>query len=119
MQYSKPMIDLILELRRRVPSELKPGIKLANPEVLSELAAFYPKCKETVTRTLIKELFQMAGDDWLSELEPAAKPKQDKSHQVKVYRGQVTLTERPREGADEESKKDKPLRMYRGQVVYR
>ncbi|UTF59360.1 hypothetical protein [Gilvimarinus sp. DA14] len=119
MQYSKPMIDLILELRRRVPSQLKPGIKLANPEVLQELADFYPHCKETVTRALIKELFQMAGDDWMAELEPKSEAKPEKSHQVKVYRGQVTLTERPNPGEEEAKKKDKPVRMYRGQVVYR
>lgn len=115
MQYSKPMIDLILELRRRVPSNLKPGIKLANPEVLDELIDHYAKTQDNVTRALIKELMQMAGSDWLQRLETNS----DTTHtrpRVKVYRGQTSLEQTLTPQQDKPSKKTG--RIYRGQVVH-
>lgn len=115
MQYSKPMIDLVLELRRRAPSELKPGIKLANPDLFYELAEYFHQSHDTVTRALIKELFQMAGSDWPARLE---KPDEKVPQQVKVYRGQVSLTE-SRKPAQAPQPSDRPHRVYRGQVVYR
>ncbi|MDO3383380.1 hypothetical protein [Gilvimarinus algae] len=118
MQYSKPMIDLVLELRRRVPSTLKPGIKLANPDVLAELADHYHDGANTVTRALIKELMQLAGEPWVARLdspEPAPSPKS----QVKVYRGQVSLKEVPPAKSSDDEHSSRPARIYRGQVVYR
>lgn len=113
MQYSKPMIDIILELRRRVPSELKPGIKLANPEVLDELIEHYPASSDNVTRALIKELLMMAGDNWLNRLDKPAAIEQAKP-QVKVYRGQVSLEEPKPEPSSTSGRK---TRVYRGQVI--
>ncbi|MCP8899795.1 hypothetical protein [Gilvimarinus xylanilyticus] len=115
MQYSKPMIDLVLELRRRAPSELKPGIKLANPDLFYELADYYHQTRDAVTRALIKELFQLAAGDWPARLE---KPEEKVAQQVKVYRGQVSLSE-SRKPAQEPQPSDRPHRVYRGQVVYR
>lgn len=112
MLYSKPMIDLVMEVRRRAPSPMKPGIKLANPEVLNELADYYPHCKDTITRTLIKELMQLAGDRWQQRLSTAETPKP--KTQLKVYRGQTSLKEAP---GPEKSPHTAPQRMYRGQVV--
>lgn len=117
MQYSKPMIDLILELRRRVPSNLKPGIKLANPEVLDELIDHYPESSDNVTRALIKELLTMAGGDWLQRLESgrAATPKT----RVKIYRGQVSLEQAPpEENSEAPGKSHTKTRIYRGQVIH-
>ncbi|MDO6748224.1 hypothetical protein Q4563_13310 [Gilvimarinus sp. 1_MG-2023] len=114
------MIDLILELRRRAPSSLKPGIKLANPEVLNELISHYPDSKDNVTRALIKELLMMAGDTWLQRLNAPKVPDQPASRsQVKVYRGQVSLNTVP--SPDYTSNHAQPqhkTRIYRGQVIY-
>lgn len=119
MHYSKPMIDLILELRRRVPSDLKPSIKLANPLVLDELIAHYPSSKDNVTRALIKELLIMAGSPWLEKLEqPQTAPTDPAAPkpQVKVYRGQTTLTETPPTNS-KAANPERPTRIYRGQVI--
>jgi hypothetical protein len=117
MQYSKPMIDLVYEIRRRVDAKMKPGIKLANPDMLQELAEFHHDCKDTITRTLIKELLSLAGEPWVDQLdEPKPKsetPKPDTPKQItKVYRGQVSLVDAP---TTRES--HRPVRIYRGQVV--
>ncbi len=121
MNFSKQMIDLVREIRRRVASQDKPGIKLANPELLTELVPIYHRSTDTVTNTLIKELFHLAGDDWPQRLlirdsEAERQPQAtspEKVYVTKVYRGQTQLieVERPtRETA-------KPQRIYRGQVV--
>lgn len=129
MQYSKPMIDLVYEIRRRVDSEMKPGIKLANPEMLQDLANFHHHCKDTVTKTLIKELLLLAGAPWNLQLQapqPHTQPSQSQSKTPKqlahIYRGQVSLVDAPIQDSlaqdiPKEPLPRKPVRIYRGQVV--
>ncbi|MDQ2076336.1 hypothetical protein [Marinimicrobium sp. ABcell2] len=113
MQYSKPMIELVFEIRRRVPSDLKPGIKLANPELLTELSDYYKNSKDTITKALTKELMALAGGRWLEHLEnPRREP--GPKQVTKVYRGQVTLVDVP---PASEKKIPSPSRVYRGQIV--
>lgn len=116
MQYSKPMVDLVYEIRRRVDSAMKPGVKLANPDMLRELAGFYHSNRDTVTKALIKELFFLAGDEWIEMIEDkeAPLPKQT----VKVYRGQVSLVNSPNTSASTaDASPPKPHRIYRGQII--
>lgn len=112
MQYSKPMIDLVYEIRRRVDPATKPGVKMANPEMLQELADYYQRSKDVVTKALIKELLFLAGDEWIEIIEgkTAEIPKQT----VKVYRGQVSLVDAPLANTQPAPK---PQRIYRGQIV--
>lgn len=127
MQYSRPMIDLIMELRRRVEADMKPSVKLANPEVLNELASYYFKAKDTITKTLIKELLSLAGEEWLALLNPKTEPATQPHKTVKVYRGQTMLVDAPvAPDSNSETKAEalsqpaapvKHQRMYRGQPV--
>ncbi len=117
MQYTKPMIDLVYEIRRRIEPALKPGVKMANPELLRELADYYQKASDTITKTLIKELLSLAGDEWRALVTPMAglisipePPRQI----VKVYRGQTILADAPR---PDEKTAAKPARIYRGRPV--
>lgn len=113
MQYTKPMIDLVYEIRRRVDSDLKPSVKMANPEMLSELVDYYFRTKDTIAKTLIKELLYMAGPQWQQLIEPEkAEEVHDIPKQVvKVYRGQTILADAAAPAAP------KPIRMYRGHPV--
>jgi hypothetical protein len=117
MQYSKPMIDLVYEIRRRVDPATKPGVKLANPDMPQELADYYLRSKDVVTKALIKELFFLAGDEWIELIEGKAQPLPKQA--VKVYRGQVSLVDAPVSAAqmDAPPVPPKPQRIYRGQVV--
>ena len=132
MQYTKPMIDLVYEIRRRVDPDMKPSVKMANPEMLKELAVYHNRTRDTVTKTLIKELLHLAGDDWRQLVEPvkAETPKADEMPKqvVKVYRGQTTLTEAPHPAEEgmvlrtelltaDIPPPAKPVRMYRGHPV--
>ena len=132
MQYTRAMIDLIMELRRRVDAEMKPSVKLANPEVLRELAEYYPRAKDTITKTLIKELLSLAGAEWSDLLNPVAKTQDPQAQHhphkiVKVYRGQTMLVDAPEDPGQgavhselvlkEINPDSKPQRMYRGQPV--
>lgn len=135
MQYTKPMIDLVYEIRRRVDANMKPSVKMANPELLKELADYHHHTKDTITKTLIKELLFLAGDPWPHLLDPVipepVKATEIPKQVVKVYRGQTILVDAPRTAehpnADHPNLhselliKDmapaKPVRMYRGQPV--
>ncbi len=115
MQYSRPMIELVYEIRRRVNADLKPSIKLANPDMFKELLDHYQSSKDTISRTLIKELFSMAGEPWNSSLNKPAEAVI--SRQVtKAYRGQVSLVD-AKKPPSESNQAAKPVRIYRGQVV--
>ena len=114
MQYSRPMIELVYEIRRRVNADLKPSIKLSNPELFNELRDNYHQSNCAVTRALTKELFSLAGAPWNALLEDSDK---SAAKQVsKVYRGQVGLEDAPQRkpaGAP----RPKPVKIYRGQIV--
>jgi hypothetical protein len=120
MNYTKAMIDLISEARRRAPSEDKPNIKLANPDVLSELNIIYHATNDVVIKAIIKETFHLAGGIWPDKL-----LEEDSNHQTevsegprfitKVYRGQTQLIEIiPEEKLDNTAKS---VRIYRGQII--
>lgn len=122
MNYTKPMIELVYEIRRLVPSDLKPGIKLANPELFEELLAFYHSGAKTVTKALIRELFLLAGQEsrLLSNTEDPEKASSTaKGALTKMYRGVVSLEEKTQKAdkAMDEKPIGKPKRVYRGQVV--
>ncbi|MGI9277403.1 MAG: hypothetical protein ACR2PT_21470 [Endozoicomonas sp.] len=114
MNFNKPMIDLVREIRRKVPADDKPGIKLANPDLLSDLIPLYHASSNTVLKVLIRELFNMAGDPWPETLAEREAPKQ--RFITKVYRGQREVVAADT-GGDEAPKKSRPKRIYRGQVV--
>lgn len=139
MQYTKPMIDLVYEIRRRVDADMKPSVKMANPELLKELADYHHHTKDTITKTLIKELLFMAGDQWSQLLEPigsdAPKESDIPKQVVKVYRGQTILVDAAQETEASHPAEEgitlrnemliktippaitKPVRMYRGHPI--
>ncbi len=114
MQFTKAMIDLAKEIRRHAPSELKPSIKMANPELFSELTKFYHQTKDAVLRALIKEICELAGDPWPQRLQDN---NSDQAMTVKVYRGQARFV--PKETSEKAPpKKKESVRIYRGQIVH-
>jgi len=106
------MIDLVLEIRRRADSELKPSIKLANTSLLEDLANYFPKTKDNVCKTLIKEVLFLAGEPWslLLNSPPETIPRQV----TKIYRGQTQLVDA---FMAEKSVPPKTQLMYRGHPV--
>ena len=113
MQFTKAMVDLAKEIRRHAPSDIKPSIKLANPELFNELALLFKTTESVVLRALIKEMHELAGDPWPARLlaEIAAEPMT-----VQVYRGQTKLVMKKTEPMEHEIKTT--TRIYRGQVVH-
>jgi len=118
MNYSKAMIDLISGARRRAPSEDKPSIKLANPDVLTELNKIYHGSNDAVLKAIIKETFYLAGEGWPEKLvEEIEEDEHSKGPRyiTKVYRGQTQLIEVVPEGSM--TNKPKTARIYRGQAI--
>jgi hypothetical protein len=116
MQYTKPMIELVMQIRKWMPSELKPDVKLANPNLFNILALHYHDNCEIVAQALIKELFTLAGENWMDLLISKQTPQPKAA--VKVYRGQTRLEEKPVQPnkADQQSETPvkKKARFYRG-----
>lgn len=116
MQYSKPMIELVFAIRRFVSSDLKPSIKLANPDLFSELQRVYNTVSDAVIRALIKELFHLAGSPWPNRLE---QNNEATPQSLRVYRGGIQLIDKPVTATKEtpEAAIKRKTRIYRGQVV--
>lgn len=122
MNFTKQVIDLVKEIRKRASSDDKPGIKLANPELLEELIPVYQHTTDAVSRALIKELFFLAGEDWPHRLEAPAAPavpqpengQPRKTYITKTYRGQTQLVEVI---LPDEPSAPPPQRIYRGRPV--
>ncbi|MEX1032726.1 MAG: hypothetical protein WDZ30_05155, partial [Cellvibrionaceae bacterium] len=104
-----PMIELVFEIRRRVNAHTKPGIKLANPDLLGELGDIYHSSKDTILRTLIKELLTRAGGNWEKLLTDSSTP--TPKTVVKVYRGQASVEATSKGSGTPPSKS---VRYYRG-----
>lgn len=120
MQFTKPMIELVYEIRRLVPSDMKPAIKLANPELFSDLQHHYHAAASAVNKALIKELFHLAGAPWPARLENPTMPVSRQT--VKVYRGQVQAEDRPlaedkQATPKEAQERQRKKRIYRGRVI--
>jgi len=115
MQYTKPMIELVMQIRKWVPSELKTDVKLANPNLFNILALHYHDKCEVITQALIKELFNLSGDKWPELLTSKETPKPKST--VKVYRGQTRLEEIPPESISTDNTPKKPTRFYRGVAI--
>lgn len=118
MNYSRPMIDLVYEIRRRVPSELKPDIKLANPNLLKELTQLVNHNPNIILHALVRELLSLAGEEWIAQLDREDKADDDSVY-ANSYRGQTLLhkTTSDESHKNEADKPHRPVRIYRGQVI--
>lgn len=115
--FDRAMIELVREIRRRVPSHIKPDIKLANPYLLSCLQVQYGASSDVVLKTLIQGLFERAGGGWQARLTGPVEV-ENPAQVARVYRGQVSHTERVPSGPlDDVPCKPKAQRIYRGQPV--
>lgn len=115
MTFTKAMIDLAKEIRRRAPSDLKPTLKMANPDLFNELGKLFHKTDDAVMRALIREICDLAGPPWTDALDPEH---EDQQTSVRQYRG-ITLFEKKPSEFDQgnENRSPVPKRIYRGRVV--
>jgi len=111
MTYTKPMIDLVQELRKRLNQELGVKVRISDPDLLTHMCEYYRRSANEATQSLIKELLGMAGKAWLDIVSGPAK-----SPTGKMYRGQPVLTDKPPVSKGGGNSTAKP-RMYRGQIV--
>jgi len=113
MNFTKSMIDLAKEIRRRADSKDKPSVKMANPDLFVELKKIYKNTNDAVMKALIKEICQLAGEPWSSYLSDSTDHKQAPT---KTYRGQSSSIDIPDQKKDK-NKTAVSKKIYRGQVV--
>ena len=103
MQYTKPMIDLVFEIRRNAPQAIKPEIKFTNPALMNTLAEMSETLEQCPLRAAVERLLSMVDDPRLAQPRPAkiepvlSKPVEDKPvgdqpiqlrpEKVMMYRG--------------------------------
>jgi len=72
---TKPMIDLIREIRRRSSDDVKDSIKFSNPNIIDELIVLYHQSNDQIFIALIKELCVLAGASLEPESNETEEPK--------------------------------------------
>ena len=111
MLYSKAMIDLIHEARKRVPAEVKPMIKLANPDLLEEFYNVYQESDDTILKLIISDLFELAGEPWTGILIEDDRPNEVESRGLmKFFENSLQSKVIPGRGKTKQ-------RIYRGQLI--
>ena len=118
MQYSKQMIDLVMQIRKLTPTEIKPEIKLANPNLIIVLIDHYHNGANTLVRALVKDLCSLAGESWSDKL---VLRKQIREKSVKAFRRQHALDDKIKDADISKGtiiKKTAKKIIYRGQVIY-
>ena len=113
MLYSKAMIDLIHEARKRVPAEVKPMIKLANPDLLEEFYNLYQESEDSILKMIISDLFELAGDPWSGILIEDNRAEEVEVGSRNLFRF-VESTLQPKPSSNRAKTKQ---RIYRGQMV--
>ena len=68
--YSKHMIDLIHFIRRRMPVELRSGVRFSNPDIFLNISHFYYQTQDSTVKEYIKELLAAAGTNLINQMEP-------------------------------------------------
>lgn len=117
--YNRAMIELVYEIRRKIESEHKPSIKLANPDLLITLVVYYQECENAILKALIKELMCYAGERWEQQLANVLDTSMIQNHEVNVYRGSTSIKDKPFNHAETQKNisNTKSGLIYRGQVV--
>lgn len=116
---SKEMIDLLQQLRKRLRSEFGIELKLSQDDIVQKILHYVEKSKDQKTLLLFADLEDMMGISLpRSAVSPSPVKEPEPEHgqaskTKRVYRGQV-IEDEP---SFQPSKKDAPVRMYRGQVV--
>ncbi|GAA6152147.1 hypothetical protein [Pseudoteredinibacter isoporae] len=105
MRFNKHMIDLLREIRRRVPSHQKPSIKLANPELIDELFLAYEQSRDSICQLLIRE--------FIEQNRSLGKPLRENPS---TQHG-IIMEKEARAVEATAEKVARPKRVYRGQVV--
>ncbi|MBB6521939.1 hypothetical protein [Pseudoteredinibacter isoporae] len=106
MRFNKHMIDLLREIRRRVPSHQKPSIKLANPELIDELYIAYEQSRDSICQLLIREFIEQNR----SLGEPLREDRNTRHVTIPQLSGATKVE-------PENQKAERPKRVYRGQIV--
>lgn len=68
-QYTKKEIDQLVEIRRRLKSELGAAIQLADPDLLNVLIDYWPRSRDAITRSRIREFMDDVGGEWRERLD--------------------------------------------------
>lgn len=117
MVYSAEMVTRLQKLRSRIFAEFGIKIRLADPDLLDELAALGPRSRDGFTRTTIEELMALAGRAYAKD---GAVDTPSATAAELIYRG--SRVSKPPGGATVAAsvpERRATKQVYRGQVVYK
>lgn len=108
MEMTKPIIDCMQNLRRRIRAEQGSDIRLSQADAIAQMLALAMKSRDEKTRALGKELSQLTGSE-LPASQPLASTTATPSN---TYRGAMVQNE------EAHPAHTPSVRIYRGQRVY-
>lgn len=111
MNIDRYMVNLFFEIKRNVPYQQQASLKISDPDIGSVMTSLYRETKDENIKLLTRIFLERAGEKWASD---ADKPRA-LSKIIKRLAKDRSAEEST--GTNPALKKDKPKRIYRGQVI--
>ena len=113
MHFTKPVIDLIFDIRRIAPLEVRPKIKLSNPKLLVLLIEIYKQYDQASLQLRIKQLITVAEPTLMTMISD-----QEQQPTKRMYRGQpIAQSEGERSSVVQNHPGKRTPIIYRGQKL--
>jgi len=111
MNIDRYMVNLFFEIKRNIPHQQQAELKISDPNIGEVMTALYRETKDENIKLLVRIFLERAGGKWASD---ADKPK-ILSNALK----RLSKNDAPEAKVDTSSTelRDKPKRIYRGQVI--
>ena len=111
MNIDRYMVNLFFEIKRNVPYQQQASLKISDPDIGSVMTSLYRETKDENIRLLVRIFLERAGEKWASDIE---KPK---ALNKIIKRLSKDRSVGDSSGTSSVVTKDKPKRIYRGQVI--
>lgn len=111
MNIDRYMVNLFFEIKRNVPHRQQADLKISDPNIGSVMTRLYQETKDENTKLLVGVFLERAGEQWAKDAQkPKALPKM-----LKFLSANNSAEDSSQKS--QSAKKNKPKRIYRGQVI--
>jgi len=110
MNIDRYMVNLFFEIKRNVPYQQQASLKISDPDIGSVMTSLYRETKDENIKLLVRIFLERAGEKLASN---ADKPKTLN----KIIKRLAKRSVEDNSSISSAAAKDKPKRIYRGQVI--
>ena len=73
MYIDRKMVSLFFEIKRSLPENIRESVKISAQDVCQRLVKIHSLSNDNRLKNLIERFLELAGDDWMTRIEPLNK----------------------------------------------